>query len=318
MKKALFVQPNLRPAGGANAVAAWMIEALKEKDAFQERTKGPGLPRQDCQSVGGAAERSSMKRIRLLFKHTFPMAVIIMLCLFGCAVTPNDPSQRPPSLPVDTRTGVDSDVAGTNSDKGIVISPEGRSSGSMSSTPIVHEYDSSQVARVAHADDEQSAVRQGLLSVSIRATISSLDVVGDAASEEFSEYGVAANVRLPWAWYSQSGWGAGTRLLASAGVLYGAGQTALVVSLIPLVALGSQDGKFTFDMGAGGALLSSHHFGTQDFGGCFQFALTVGAGVPLFHRFGLGYRYLHYSDAGINGPHTTGADLHMLELTHRF
>jgi hypothetical protein len=106
--------------------------------------------------------------------------------------------------------------------------------------------------------------------------------------------------------------------MASAGALYGAGEAALVVSLIPLVAFGSQDGGFTLDMGAGGALLSRHHFGTQDFGGCFQFALTVGVGVPLFERLGAGYRYMHYSDAGINGSHTTGVDLHMLELIYRF
>jgi hypothetical protein len=166
--------------------------------------------------------------------------------------------------------------------------------------------------------DKQDPIKLSLLSVSIRARFSSIDVLGGVATEEFKEYDVAANFRLPWAWYSPSGWGVGMRLMASAGALYGDGDTALVVSLIPLVALGSQDGRFTFDMGAGGALLSRHHFGTQDFGGNFQFALTVGVGVPLFERLGVGYRFLHYSDAGIYGPNNTGADLHMLELIYRF
>jgi hypothetical protein len=166
--------------------------------------------------------------------------------------------------------------------------------------------------------DKQDPIKLSLLSVSIRATFSSTDVVGRVAPEKFGEYGVAANFRLPWAWYSQSGWGAGIRLMASTGALYGAGETALVVSLIPVVALGSQDGRFTLDMGAGGALLSRHQFGTQDYGGYFQFALTAGVGVPLFKRLGVGYRFQHYSCAGIYGPHSTGADLHMLELTYRF
>ena len=166
--------------------------------------------------------------------------------------------------------------------------------------------------------DKQVPIKLSLQSVSIRARFSSTDILGGSAPEEFQEYDVAANFRLPWAWYSQSGWGAGIRLIASAGALYGAGETALVVSLIPLVALGSQDGRFTLDMGAGGALLSRHHFGTQDYGGYFQFALTAGVGVPLFEQLGVGYRFLHYSDAGINGPNTTGADMHMLELTYRF
>lgn len=165
---------------------------------------------------------------------------------------------------------------------------------------------------------QQVPIKLSLLSVSIRATFSSIDVLGDVASEEFREYDVAANFRLPWAWYSQSGWGAGIRLMASAGALYSVGETALVISLIPLVALGSQDGRFTLDMGAGGALLSRHKFGTQDYGGYFQFVLTAGVGVPLYKGLGVGYRFLHYSDAGIYGPHTTGADLHMLELTYRF
>lgn len=65
-------------------------------------------------------------------------------------------------------------------------------------------------------------------------------------------------------------------------------------------------------------MLSRHRFGTQDYGGYFQFALTAGVGVPLFERLGAGYRYMHYSDAGINGDHTTGADMHMLELSYRF
>jgi hypothetical protein len=166
--------------------------------------------------------------------------------------------------------------------------------------------------------DKQVPNKLSLLSVSIRARFSSVDVLGGVAPEEFREYDVAANFRLPWAWYSQSDWGAGIRLMASAGALYGAGETALVVSLIPLVALGSQDGRFTLDMGAGGALLSRHRFGTQDYGGYFQFALTAGVGVPLFKRLGVGYRFLHYSDTGIYGPHNTGADFHMLEFTYRF
>ena len=166
--------------------------------------------------------------------------------------------------------------------------------------------------------DKQSSLRRNLLSVGIRARFSSTDALGDVAPEEFREYDAAVTFRLPWAWYAKSGWGGGIRLMASAGVLYGAGETALVVSLIPLVAFGTQDGRFTLDMGAGGALLSRHRFGTQDYGGYFQFALTAGVGVPIYKRLGVGYRFLHYSDAAIYGPHNTGADFHMLELTWRF
>lgn len=157
-----------------------------------------------------------------------------------------------------------------------------------------------------------------LLSFAARGSVSAATVLGDDAPEEYEAYDVAVNVALPWEFYAASGWGVGTRLLSSAGVLHGAGESALAISLIRGVALGSEDGRFALELGAGGAYLSRHRFGEQDFGGPFQFALTVGAGVPLYQRLGAGYRFMHYSDAGANGTDTTGADLHMVELGYRF
>ncbi len=152
----------------------------------------------------------------------------------------------------------------------------------------------------------------------MRARVSEKTLLGEEAPENFEEYDVSANFELPWERYSTSDWGVGTRLMASTGMLRGAGEKALVVSLIPELTLGSEDGRFILDLGAGGALFSRHRFGTQDYGGPFQFALTVGVGVPLYKNLGLGYRFLHYSDAGVNGSDTTGADFHMIELSYRF
>ena len=156
-----------------------------------------------------------------------------------------------------------------------------------------------------------------LLSLSIRARVSEKTLLGEEAPEDFQAYDVVANFGLPWERYSTSGWGMGTRLMASAGILRGAGKNALVVSLIPELTLGSEDGQFVLDLGVGGALFSRHRFGTQDFGGPFQFAGTLGVSVPLYKKLGLGYRFLHYSDAGANGHHTTGADFHMIEFSYR-
>lgn len=157
-----------------------------------------------------------------------------------------------------------------------------------------------------------------LQSLSLRARLSEKTLLGEDAPEDFEEYDVSANFGLPWRSYSASGWGMGTRLMGSAGILRGAGKNALVVSLIPELTLGSEDGRFTLDLGAGGALFSRYHFGTQDYGGPFQFALTLGVGVPLYKNLGVGYRFLHYSDAGVNGSDTTGADFHMIEFSYRF
>lgn len=156
-----------------------------------------------------------------------------------------------------------------------------------------------------------------LHSISIRGSISEDTVLGQDAPEGFKEYDVSANFRLPWNRYSESGWGVGASLMASAGVLSGAGEDALVVSVIPELILGSEDGRYSLNFGAGAALFSRYRFGTQDYGGAFQFALTMKAGIPLYKNLGLAYRFLHYSDAGIHGSHTIGADLHMIELSYR-
>ncbi|WP_417567789.1 acyloxyacyl hydrolase [Marinobacter sp.] len=158
----------------------------------------------------------------------------------------------------------------------------------------------------------------GLQSLSIRARISEKTLLGEEAPEDFKEYDVSANLHLPWNTYSTSGWGLGSRLMASGGLLRGAGENALVVSLIPELTLGSEDGRFLLDLGAGGALFSRWRFGTQDYGGPFQFALTSGVTVPLYAKLGLGYRFLHYSDAAVNGSDTIGADFHMIEFSYRF
>lgn len=164
----------------------------------------------------------------------------------------------------------------------------------------------------------KSSLTAGLLSVSIRGTLSSTDIIGSDATEKFRAYDAALTFRLPWGWQSLSGWGVDVRLMTSVGTITGSGDTGLVVSFVPLLDFGSRDGRFVIDMGAGAALFSRTAFGTQDFGGYLQFALTAGAAVPLFKGVGAGYRFMHYSDAALHGSDTTGADLHMLNITYRF
>jgi len=156
-----------------------------------------------------------------------------------------------------------------------------------------------------------------LQSFSARARISERTVLGKDAAEDFEDFDVSANFALPWRSYSPSGFSMGTRLMASTGILRGADNNALVVSLIPEFYLNSKDSRFILDIGAGGALFSRHHFGAQDFGGPFQFALTLGISAPLYKKMGIGYRFLHYSDAGVNGSDTTGVDFHMIEFSYR-
>lgn len=162
------------------------------------------------------------------------------------------------------------------------------------------------------------AIDFDLLSIAARARVGDKNVLGKEAPESFREYDFVATLRLPWQHYATSGWGIGTRLLGSAGILQGADKTALVVSAIPVLALGSEDGSFTLDFGAGLTLISTHRYEQQDFGGPLQGALTFGLGMPLYRRVGAGYRFLHYSDWGAYGPTSIGVDFHMIEFSYRF
>src|SRR5215204_4868849 len=76
-----------------------------------------------------------------------------------------------------------------------------------------------------------------LSSIGVRARVGGERVLGAEQPEAFHEYDVVAGIRLPWERYHWSGWGVGTRLLASAGVLQGGKSNALVVSLIPVLAI---------------------------------------------------------------------------------
>lgn len=109
------------------------------------------------------------------------------------------------------------------------------------------------------------------------------------------------------------------RALGSAGILKGAQDTSGVFTVVPLdVAFGRKDGLVTIDMGGGGALLTRHTFGSQDFGGLFQFVWTFGITSRFAGPFGAGYHFQHYSDATIYGPESRGTDLHLFEVIYWF
>ena len=105
-----------------------------------------------------------------------------------------------------------------------------------------------------------------LAGAGVRWRVGGERVLGQEQPEAFREYDVWMAVRLPWQRYSTSGWGVGTRLLTSVGLLKGAESNALVVSVLPVFAFGSQDGRFNVDLGAGVAVLSQNKFAQQDFG----------------------------------------------------
>lgn len=152
----------------------------------------------------------------------------------------------------------------------------------------------------------------------IRWRVSDSTTLGKPAPEEFEAYDIAGQFYLPWLRYPIGSWSTGTRLMVSGGWISGQDNSALIVSAIPLLTLTSENERVVFDAGAGAAFMNRQQFGEQDFGGLFQFGLTVGIRFPIYDNFGVGYRFQHYSDAGIHSNTSIGADFHMVELSYQF
>ena len=157
-----------------------------------------------------------------------------------------------------------------------------------------------------------------LLDIGVRAGFSGNSLIGEQTRQNFQQYDVFAIFALPWERYSESGWGGGTRFLASAGAVRAAGRDELVTTLMPGIALGDKEGRVSFEAGGGIALFSGYKFGNQNMGGPFQFVWDIGVRTALYRSLRVGYWFQHVSDAAIYGEDSRGYDLHMVEIGYRF
>jgi len=163
-----------------------------------------------------------------------------------------------------------------------------------------------------------SAEDARLLDIGVRAGFSGNSLIGEQTRQNFQQYDVFASFALPWERYSESGWGVGTRFLASAGAVRAAGRDEFVTTLVPGIALGDKAGRVSFEMGGGIALFSGYKFGNQNLGGPFQFVWDLGVRTALYQDLRVGFWFQHVSDATIYGGDGRGYDLHMVEIGYRF
>jgi len=146
-----------------------------------------------------------------------------------------------------------------------------------------------------------------------------IPLMGKEQKYYFHLYDVAAVIKLPWSWpLGESTWGLETRLLTSAGILTGANENSMIMTVVPGLALNGWKGLVTFDAGAGAGFFTNHKFGEQDFGGPVQIAATVGVRVNPFSHAYTGFRVQHFSDAGLYGSSSLGVDMYVVELGYRF
>ena len=166
---------------------------------------------------------------------------------------------------------------------------------------------------------EEQANSITLIRVGPRVGMSGKSPFGRDQKEEFQQYDVAAIFGLPWAWQESTfGLKFDMRLLASAGEIAAAGATGLMTTLVQCLAVSSPNGTVSLDVGGGAAFFSNYKFGVQNFGGPAQIVGTSGIGLNLGPGFYAGYRFQHFSSAGIYGHPALGVDMHIVELSYQF
>jgi len=166
---------------------------------------------------------------------------------------------------------------------------------------------------------EEPAKPITLIRVGPRVGMSGKSPFGRDQKEEFQQYDVAAIFGLPWAWQESTfGLKFDMRLLASAGEIAAAGTTGLMTTLVQCLAVSSPNGTVSLDVGGGAAFFSNYKFGVQNFGGPAQIVGTSGIGLNLGPGFYAGYRFQHFSSAGIYGHPALGVDMHIVELSYQF
>src|SRR5215813_6159072 len=116
-------------------------------------------------------------------------------------------------------------------------------------------------------------------------------LLGKQQKYNFRLYDIAALFRLPWqSSLGDTDWKIETRLITSAGALEGGGDTGLMVSIVPDLALSAWNDFVSLDVGAGLGFFSRYHFGVQNFGGPVEIVATTGIRFNPFTHAYAGFR----------------------------
>jgi hypothetical protein len=155
---------------------------------------------------------------------------------------------------------------------------------------------------------------QGIDSVGIRGGLSATK-----RRQFFHQYEAYLSYGLPWSVRNDAGWGIALQANAAAGVLHASDENGFIGAIGPGFIIDKAGGKgIAFEVGGDLNFLSRYNFGNVDLNGNVLFDGHVGVMYRLAHGPGIGYRFQHMSNAGLNGNRNTGLDLHMLSLSWNF
>jgi hypothetical protein len=124
--------------------------------------------------------------------------------------------------------------------------------------------------------------------------------------------------RFPWELRSAAGWGIATQAEGTMGVLAGEGDHGFIASAGPSFAIGKDGFPLELLLGVSAAFLSRDSFGDKDYNGDVQFSSHAGLNYRISRRIGVGYRFQHMSNAGMNGYHNPGVNLHLFGVDWYF
>jgi hypothetical protein len=156
-----------------------------------------------------------------------------------------------------------------------------------------------------------------IISVGIRAG-QNLGGIPPEEKHQFNQYDVFGIFGFPGSWEWPKEWEGRYLWYASVGMLHGGGESGFISTTGPGVAFTKRDWNMSLEFGTGLAFLSNQHYDEQEFGGHFQ---ILGQGGIFYHfpeNIVGGWRFQHFSDAGLYGSNNRGVDLHFLELSYRF
>ena len=158
-----------------------------------------------------------------------------------------------------------------------------------------------------------AAAQSGFRSVGVRGGLSVKE-----AEHDSREYEAFAVYRLPWEWRTSSGWGVATQVGVTAGIITGDGDDPFIGSIGPALNLGKTGFPLELDLGISVAVLSDDTVSGRDLNGLAQFISHAGLDYRFSGSLGIGYRFQHMSNAGINGKQNPGLNMHMLGVSWYF
>ena len=139
----------------------------------------------------------------------------------------------------------------------------------------------------------------------------------DKSNRDFTQEEAFGELYLPWGWDLGKEWHLQSRLDLSLGCLNGRGDSAFIGTVGPSLLLNWTRLPLSLEAGVCPTILSSEHFGKEDFGENVQFTSYLGLNWDFAPHWRLSYRFQHMSNADLSRDNP-GLNMHLFGLSYCF